>query len=94
MSAEVLNFPKKVESPEVIKALIGAGMRQPEDIMLIGKGDLAFDIDGHDFYLKRNPAGGFRFYVHGESQPRLQINADLVDLQPVIEEITLVLAEV
>lgn len=94
MSAEILRFPQATKiQPEIISALIQAGMRQPDDILTIGKGDLAFDIDGHDFYLKRNPAGGFKFHVHGEPEPRFVISPDMVDLQPVVQAISGVLAQ-
>jgi len=93
VSGEILNFPQLTSTqPEIIKALIQAGMRQPDDILTIGKGDLAFDIDGHDFYLKRNPAGGFKFHVHGESEPRIVIAEDMTDLQSIVQEISGVLA--
>lgn len=90
--AVIQNFPQKVALPDVVKALVAAGMKEPAEVMEIGRGDIAFEIDGHDFYLKRERKGGFRFHVHGERKSRCKIGPDYDGLPTVVEFITQVLS--
>jgi hypothetical protein len=71
MNAKILQFPKKPSEP-IIQALVSAGMRKPNEVFTIGLGEIAFEISGHDFYLKRVTAG-YELRVHGEKEQRVMI---------------------
>jgi hypothetical protein len=88
--AETLSFPP-TQPQAVIKVLVDVGMKEPSEIMIVGKGDIAFDIEGHDFYLKRDSKGGFRFHVHGERRSRCKIGPNFEGLSTVVDHITRVL---
>jgi hypothetical protein len=76
---------------DILKFLVNIGMKEPSEVMVVGKGDIAFDIDGHDFYLKQDSRGGFRFHVHGERRYRCKIGPNFEGLATVLEHITQVL---
>lgn len=89
--AENLSFtPTKPQTP-IIKGLVDVGMKEPSEVMVVGKGDIAFDIEGHDFYLKRDSRGGFRFHVHGERRSRCKIGPNYEGLSAVVDHVTQVL---
>ena len=77
----------------VIQSLIEAGMKQPSVVMPVGKTGIAFDIDGHDFYLKGDRKGGFRFHVHGERKSRCKLGPNFEGLSDVVGHIARAMKE-